>query len=261
VHVSCDRHWSDEPRHHYDASSTTSSPTTTTTTTRTTSPRQFTASADVVVTSSAAVTRPLDEQSHVISDEDYDWSIRRTLERPPLDKDQARTRSIFVEGGSEDDENEGDAMTLMKEKTESLNTVKHWVNHGDDSVEPWVYRELTDDVSDEELEQQQDQTAISREHHEHHLEGQSDTVVHVHDHHIHEFHNDDASVVDNVEVARSSATATAALDSDQLASSVTQRTSNDDKQLHTKNDPSRARRALMYNVEEGLTATDSVCFL
>ena len=206
------------------------------------------------MTSSAAVTRPLDEQSHVISDEDYDWSIRRTLERPPLEKDQARTRSIFVEGGHEDGENEDDKMTLTKEKTESLNTVKHWVNHGDDRVEPWVYRELTDDDSDEELEQQQ--TAISREHHEHHLEGQSDTVVHVHDHHIHEFHNDDTSVVDNVEAARSSATATAALDSDEKASSVTQRTSNDDKQLHTKNDPSRARSALMYNVEEGLTATD-----
>ena len=205
------------------------------------------------MTSSAAVPRPLDEQSHVISDDYDDWPIRRTLERPPLDRDQARTRSLFVEGGTEDEENEDDTMSLMKEKTESLNTVKHWVKHGDDRVEPWIHRELADDPSDEELDdqQQQDQTAISREHHQHHLEEQSDTVVHVH--HIRESDDDEMPVVDDVEAAKSSATATAALDSDELESSVTKRTSNDDKQQHTKNDLSRARSVLQYNVEEGLT--------
>jgi len=125
--------------------------------------------------------------------------------------------------------------------------VKHWVKYSDDSAGPSVYRELSDDIEDEDFDDlYKDSTPISRVY-QHHLEKPSDTVVHVH--HVHEVHDD---VVDVGSVIRSATASVALDDNDELSSSVTQRTSSGDEQQRSNNEQSRAHTLLNYDVEEGL---------
>jgi len=233
VDVNCYRHWSDDTRQHYQTLSTT----TTTTTTSTPLP-PYTASGNTVMTLSPAARPPLDEQSHVTDDYDDKWStVRRTLERPPL--------------GVDYEEYKDDTKVSTKtESEEDLNTVKHYVNYGEERAEPPVYRELPDDLADDDVD---DLHVNNIQEHYRHLDIPSDTVVHVH----HEVHSDGMPLVDDVVAARSSATSTAAHGSDQQLSSVTQRTSSsDEQQAVSKDGLSLARGVLKYNVEEGLPTTD-----
>ena len=224
--VDCDRYWSAQPRQRYHAFSTTP--------TLMTSRPPATTSADVTPTSSASLRRPMDRDGHVTSGENYDWSRRWTLERPPL--------------RDEDEEYSDDTKkTSRRTKTgEGLNTVKHWVKYSDGLAGPSVYRELTNDVADDLDDLHED----SGNQHYGTVERQPDTRV-LHVHHVHELYDDGMSVVD-VETAKISAAATVALDDDEIASSVAQRPSSGDELLRNDNDLSRARGGLSYNVQEGL---------
>jgi len=225
VNVQCDRQWSTEPRHRYHVLSTTSTPTT--------SSQPITTSSDVTVTSSTAVRPPVNENRYATSGEDGNWSLRGTLERPPLD-------------GKEDND---DVKISTKKNADSAKTVKHWVKYSDEPAGPAVYRELSVDLDDEHLDElHDDRTAISREYH-HHLHSPSDAVLHVH--HIHEVHDDGMLVVD-VEAAKRSASATVALDSGEL---VTERTSSGVQDLQDSNEPRAQDAFIKYNVEEGLETT------
>jgi len=139
-------------------------------------------------------------------------------------------------------------------KTESLNTIKHWLEYSEKRAGPSVYRELSDDVDEEDWNELDvdDETTMSREHH-HHLHRPSDTVVHVH--HVHEVHDHEVSVAD-AEAAKISATATETVHIDELD---TRQTSSADEPRHN-NKLSRAHGVLNYNIEEGL-ATSYFCRL
>ena len=289
MNVNCDRQSSGIPRHHHHVLSTTSTPTT---------PSQlFTASGDVIVTSSAAaVQRPVYENDYVTSVENGDWLRRKTLERPPLveteehrDEVDISTRikktEMFLErpplGETEEHRDDVDTSTGIKKtertlerpplgeteehsddvdtsrrtkKTESLNTIKHWLEYSEKRAGPSVYRELSDDVDEEDWNELDvdDETTMSREHH-HHLHRPSDTVVHVH--HVHEVHDHEVSVAD-AEAAKISATATETVHIDELD---TRQTSSADEPRHN-NKLSRAHGVLNYNIEEGL-ATSYFCRL
>ena len=215
--MNCRRQWSTKVRQPYHVLSTTHNPTT--------SSQPSTTFDDVIVT----VQQPMDENSHVTFSVDGDWSRQRTIERPPPD--------------NIDD----DLKTLRKKKTESLKTVKHWVKYG-----PSVYRELTEDLDDEDLEE--DKITIRQQHHHHHHEDDADRPV-VHVDHVHEDRVDGTLVVD-IEAGRRSLTQTIAVDRDDLASSVSEQTSSSNEQLQTNNNNelSDTRDAFIYNIEEGLTA-------
>lgn len=225
--MKCARRWSSKPRDQYHVLSTT--PTTPMTSRPPTTPDDF-----VVTSSTAAGRRSLAEDvGHVTYSDVDDWSRRGgTLERPPL---------YETEEGY-------DAKSLMKAESEAeaLNTVRHWVKHGDVQQRPAVYRELVDDF-DDELRQED---KVSQEHHHHDDDRPPGAVVHVH--HVHEVDDHGISVVDDVEAAKRSASATVG-----GSSTLTQRPSGGEDPQRKDNDLSRSRESFTYNVEEGLTTLDS----
>jgi len=218
-------------------------------------------SSDVTVTSSFALRRPINDDNvrYVTAGEDGDWSRRRTLDRPPV--------LPPVEGNEkrEMDDDQKTTFSMTKESAEDLKTVRHWVKYSDDNAGPSVYRELADDVDEEDFDDDlhhDDDVDSNLPVISHHLDGESDRVVHVH--HGHQVHDDGVSMVDLGGGLIYDGDDNDDDDNAVSSSSVTERTSSVDEQPHGSKDndndqQSPARTGLNYNVEEGLQFYYTCC--